>query len=78
MWKREGDKQFAGKVIWEDHTEHTYLNPATRIDTHAAQELIDSLWECGIRPSEGSGSAGSLAATERHLADMQKLVFKGK
>ena len=32
--------------------------------------------QCGIRPSEGSGSAGSLAATERHLHDMRALVFR--
>jgi len=36
---------------------------------------MDELWQCGLRPSEGSGSAGSLAATERHLADMRKLAF---
>jgi hypothetical protein len=33
---------------------------------------------CGLRPSEGTGSAGALAATERHLKDMQRLVFKDK
>lgn len=41
-----------------------------------AQRLMDELWRCGFRPSEGSGSAGSLAATERHLEDMRALVFK--
>ena len=41
----------------------------------AAQELMDNLWSCGLRPSEGTGSAGSLAAVERHLKDMQRLVF---
>jgi hypothetical protein len=45
------------------------------IDKTAAQQLMDELWICGLRPSEGSGSAGSLAATERHLADMKKIVF---
>ena len=40
-----------------------------------AQALTDRLWSAGFRPSEGSGSAGALAATERHLADMRKLVF---
>lgn len=43
-----------------------------------AQELIDSLWQCGIRPSEGTGSAGQLAAVQYHLEDMRKLVFKSK
>lgn len=40
-----------------------------------AQSLMDGLWHCGLRPSEGTGSAGSLAATERHLKDMQALTF---
>lgn len=42
-----------------------------------AQKLMDNLWDCGIRPSEGSGSAGSFAAQGRHLEDMRKLVFEG-
>ena len=42
----------------------------------AAQELMDSLWECGLRPSEGSGSAGSLLATQNHLKDMQSLSWR--
>jgi len=41
-----------------------------------AQELIDSLWQCGLRPSEGSGSAGSLKATENHLKDLQTLSWR--
>jgi len=41
-----------------------------------AQSLMDSLWDCGLRPSEGTGSAGSLAATQRHLEDMRRLVFE--
>lgn len=47
-----------------------------RLEQVAAQELMDQLWQAGLRPSEGSGGAGSLAATERHLADMRALVFK--
>lgn len=38
-----------------------------------AQELMDALWQCGLRPSEGSGSAGALKATENHLHDMQEI-----
>lgn len=40
-----------------------------------AQLLMDNLWEVGIRPSEGSGSAGSLAATQKHLNDMRTIAF---
>ena len=41
----------------------------------AAQQLIDELWVCGLRPSEGTGSAGALAATQKHLEDMRTMVF---
>lgn len=47
-----------------------------QISEHIAQKLMDDLWDCGLRPSEGSGSAGQLAATQRHLEDMRKLLSK--
>lgn len=49
--------------------------PTMTITNQAAQSLMDELWHAGLRPSEGSGSAGSLKATERHLEDMRTLVF---
>ena len=48
--------------------------PTGRISRQAAQVLMDDLWAAGLRPSEGSGSAGSLRATERHLEDMRRIV----
>ena len=47
-----------------------------RLHNEQAQAFMDELWRVGFRPTEGSGSAGSLAATERHLEDMRALVFK--
>lgn len=49
--------------------------PLLRLSTEEAQQLMDELWNCGLRPSEGTGSAGSLRATENHLADMRKIAF---
>lgn len=46
------------------------------LENEEAQALIDSLWNCGFRPTEGTGSAGSLKATENHLHDMRKIAFK--
>jgi hypothetical protein len=51
-----------------------YGDPFMRLEIESAQRLMDELWNCGVRPSEGSGSAGSLAATERHLEDLQKIT----
>jgi len=50
-------------------------DPTLRIEDSEAQELIDGLWAAGLRPSEGSGSAGSLKATENHLADMRLIAM---
>ena len=52
--------------------------PCLELALTESQRLMDELWNCGIRPTEGAGSAGSLAATERHLSDMRALVFKFK
>lgn len=49
--------------------------PTLTLTNQGAQMLMDELWRCGLRPSEGAGSAGSLAATERHLKDMQAVAM---
>lgn len=49
--------------------------PWLTLPVHVAQELMDELWHCGLRPTEGTGSAGSLAATQRHLEDMKTVAF---
>lgn len=52
-----------------------YAPPTFQLDNDTAQQLIDELWKCGLRPSEGTGSAGSLKATQEHLDDMKKITF---
>ena len=49
--------------------------PTVRLNNEQAQALMDELWRCGLRPTDGSGSAGSLAATERHLKDMRTIAM---
>ena len=50
-------------------------NPILSLSIEDAQLIIDELWNVGLRPSEGTGSAGALAASERHLADMRAIAF---
>ncbi len=52
------------------------VEPTFRLGPQDAQTLIDDLWRCGLRPSEGSGSAGALRAVEAHLEDMRRIVGK--
>lgn len=56
-------------------TEGEHIPVAVQLVPSQAQTLMDQLWECGLRPTEGTGSAGALAAVERHLADMKKIAF---
>jgi hypothetical protein len=56
----------------DERAEHA---PIAALSMDSAQGLMDELWRCGLRPSEGTGSAGSLAATERHLKDMRAIAF---
>ena len=53
----------------------TIGDPTLTLSRDEAQALMDELWNCNLRPREGTGSAGMLAATERHLADMKAIAF---
>ncbi len=63
---------FTTAEIDEAHT----IPKAFTLQGTDAQRMMDELWNCGLRPSEGSGSAGQLAAVERHLEDMRALAFR--
>ena len=79
FWQKnpDGTRSVSNGVAMEVHKEGMLVtSEPIRMSHIGAQELIDQLWQAGLRPSEGSGSAGSLAATERHLDDMRALVFK--
>ncbi len=53
----------------------TPIEPTFRLYGPEAQELMDALWNCGLRPTQGKQSEGQLQAVERHLADMRTIAF---
>jgi len=59
----------------KDENEYAEIPAAAVLRTQQAQTLMDDLWNAGLRPSEGSGSAGAMAAVQQHLADMRKIAF---
>ena len=63
-------------VNMKDSCDGELIDPTISIGLDEAQTLMDDLWQAGFRPTEGSGSAGSLRATEKHLTDMRKIAFK--
>lgn len=64
------------EIVLERMEEAVANPPSFMLDDQAAQTLMDDLWHCGLRPTEGAGSAGAMRAVERHLEDMRTLVFK--
>lgn len=68
-------RSIARELIFEDIEEEEIMSSFISLDKTASQVLMDDLWDCGIRPSEGSGSAGSMAAIKYHLEDIRKLLF---
>jgi hypothetical protein len=77
--KRDSGLYVAEPIILKEKTaaQEGEAPPITfALRTEKCQELMDRLWQLGLRPSEGTGSAGALAATQKHLDDMRKLVFE--
>lgn len=69
-----GKRYFAEDVKVSEVSEADIPPHAMQLEPEAAQRLMDDLWNVGIRPTEGHGSAGQLAATEAHLKDVQGLL----
>lgn len=70
-----GDRFAAGTLTFTELEPDHYMEPSVALRIPEAQLLMDELWRCGLRPTEGKGSAGSLAATENHLQDLRTLLF---
>lgn len=69
-----GTLSVAKPLVFVEQQEGEHIEPCLQLEIKEAQKLMDELWNCGLRPSEGTGSAGSLAATERHLKDMRAIT----
>ena len=67
--------RIATSITMDERDDGMMYAPTFMIGDLEAQELVDALWSAGVRPSEGSGSAGSLKATEKHLADMRLIAL---
>lgn len=66
-----------GKPLeYHEATSGEYNQPSVRLKPDEAQELMDSLWDAGVRPMQGAGSTGQLQAVEKHLNDFRAIVFK--
>ena len=68
-------RAICGPLQFNEIPDGAPANPTFRLYGPEAQELMDMLWNCGLRPTQGKSSAGQLDAVERHLADMRAIAF---
>ena len=79
MFERGHDKRVSSVVtdlVMTTHETWKVERPAVVLESEKAQYLMDTLWDCGIRPTAGAGSAGAMLATQGHLNDMRSIVEK--
>lgn len=63
-------------VEWQEVSYSESPTESFILSYETAQELMNSLWECGLRPAQGMGSVGQLETMKDHLEDMRKIAFK--
>jgi hypothetical protein len=77
-YPNEGPRRIGLPVVLDEVRERSMselcLGPTLTLQVNQVQELIDQLWTLGFRPSEGSGSAGSLAQAEDHIKTLKAIV----
>lgn len=66
----------ATSIIFTKHKQGEWIDPLLSLEREEAQQLMDELWNAGVRPIGAAGSAGQLDAVKYHLEDMRKMVFK--
>lgn len=70
----DGSQMIAEPLNLKRREPHTQIESTLTLSLEEAQHLADELWDCGIRPSGAAGSAGAMAAVERHLQDMRSIA----
>lgn len=64
-----------GSIVMEEFKDElSPVVPSLTINSEQAQGLMDSLWDCGIRPASGHGSSGQREALESHLAHVSRIL----
>lgn len=70
-----GDAFVYTDIKLELHKQGDYTSPFMSLYPEEAQQLMNEMYDAGLRPSQSAGSAGQLDAVKYHLEDMRKLVF---
>lgn len=64
---------YVTEMLFDEQDPSKHSNPLFVFNEDQAQELIDALWEAGLRPTKESDT---IDAVKSHLEDMRTIVFQ--
>lgn len=70
-------KRVIGSMRWDEVGPDALrmdCDPALQMDESEAQALMNSLWDAGLRPTQGHGSTGQCAALQAHIEDLRHVA----
>jgi len=71
-----GKFQVASEIVFKDVEPYEMMPPcAIQLRPNEGQELMDRLWACGLRPTDGKGTAGLTEAMKEHIKDLRQMAF---
>ncbi len=54
---------------------HMITEPTLSVSGDEAQQIMNALWDTGLRPNNGAGAVAHTEAIEAHLQDMRTIAF---
>ena len=71
---QHGDKRFVvtDLVLTEFDPDNPVELQPLKFEKETAQRFMDELWNCGLRPSEGTGSAGAMQQAQDHIVTLKR------
>lgn len=76
LWFRRNSEEIATPVEFKKRESSVRVEPTLKLTLSEAQDLIDELWQAGLRPAQKINTEGAFEAQGKHLEDMRKLVFQ--
>lgn len=67
--------EIAAPLTFEPYDQTSVAEPTLTLRDDQAQQLMDALWDAGIRPTAGHGSVGALKQAEDHIESLRKIAF---
>lgn len=71
----EGKKRVAPPCVFIETKEGESQAPSLNLSHDAAQELMNRLWNLGLRPRNGVGTLAHVDAMKEHIADLRRVAF---